>query len=653
MTGLALSSGAAGELVLTWSQPSEAPTDYRIAWTPAGEEYLSYSAENTSRRGNSYPDGNTTSLTLTGLPGGVNYKVIMRARYEDSSGPWTDEVTQSIQSSPPAAPTGLNTAEVSDSSITLSWTAPSGDVTGYRLMRGLTATKQDVLVNNTGSASTEYVDSDVQAGTEYHYSVRAINDAGVGPPSNTMAVTTSDTQTTGVRAPGSVSLPSDDPHLGIPFTASINDADTPITNERWQWSNSDGGTYQDTFDNITGANSATYTPVEADIGKFLKASVVYNDSLGQDQGANRITSNTVQGNVGTVTFTPTQPDLGIPITASVTDADTPVTAEMWQWAKSDTASGTFTDITGATNATYRPAEADLEKFLRASVTYTDSQAPGKTSSAVASSAVQVRDTILVDNVSVVEIAHGNPGLSQGFTTGGHPEGYKISSVTISTTSSQSSLVVKIFSSTSNANHPDSAAASELYELTYRSKSGSYHQTWDLPTGTRLDPNTVYHVVLLPANGRSRIICLGPSSAASSGATDWSLISTIRSTSATGGHQPTIISGTCSLRIRGEAAKDGPHITDLSYSTEPTQTRTYDTGDTIKVAATFSEAVTVSTTNPPTLPLKIGSNTRSASYVSGDSTTTKLVFSYAVVAGDQDNDGITIDQNTLTGGITRH
>ena len=559
VTDLALSSDTAGELAITWSQPTDQPTDYRISWTPTDESYPSYSAENNSRRGNSYPDGNTTSLTLTGLPGSVNYKVIMRARYEDGSGPWSDEVTQRILNSPPAAPTGLNATEVSDSSITLSWTAPSSaGITGYRVLRGLTAAKQDVLENDTGSTETEYLDSDVQAGTEYHYSVRAINDAGVSPSSNSIAVTAGDDQTIVVR----------------------------------------------------------------------------------------------QGNVGTVTFSPTQPDLGIPITASVTDADTPVTEETWQWSKSDTATGTFADITDATSATYRPAEADLEKFLKASVTYTDSQAAGNTSSAVASTAVQVRDTILVDNVSDVEIAHGNPGLSQGLTTGGHPEGYKISGVTISTTSSQSSLVVKIFSSTSNANHPDSAAASELYKLTYRSKRGSYSQTWDLPTGTRLDPNTAYHVVLLPANGRSGITCLGPASATSSGATDWSLISTIRSTTATGGHQPTIISGTCSLRIRGEAAKDGPHITDLSYSTEPTQTRTYDTGDTIKVAATFSEAVTVSTTNPPTLPLKIGSETRSATYVSSESTTTKLVFSYAVVAGDQDNDGITIEQNSLTGGITR-
>ena len=119
-------------------------------------------------------------MTLTGLPGGVNYKLIMRARYEDSSGPWSDVATQRILNSPPAAPTGLNAVEVSDSSITLSWTAPSGDVTGYRLMRGLTATKQDVLENNTGSTETEYVDSDVEAGTRYHYSVRAINDGRRG-----------------------------------------------------------------------------------------------------------------------------------------------------------------------------------------------------------------------------------------------------------------------------------------------------------------------------------------------------------------------------------------------------------------------------------------------------------------------------------------
>ena len=567
VNGLALSSDTAGELLIEWNTPSDEPNDYRVTWAPANENYLSYSKENTSRRGNSYPDGSTTSLTLTSLPGGVTYKAMMRARYHDeqtnehSSGPWTDEVTQRVKNNPPAAPTGLTTSEVSDSSVTLSWTAPSNSgITGYRVMRGLNPAKQDVLVNNTGSTSTEYVDSDVEASTEYHYSVRAINDAGVGPPSSTMAMTTGDDQTIAVR----------------------------------------------------------------------------------------------QDNVGTVTFTPTESDLGIPITASVTDADTPVTEETWQWSKSDTATGTFTDITGAASATYRPAEADLEKFLKARVTYIDSLATGNTSSAVASAAVQVVDRILVANISTGStlVTANRPGLSQGFTTGGHPNGYKMSSMTITAKTNPEDMVVKVFSSRPTS-EGHAVPSTERYTLTYRSSSGR-HRTYDVPTGVRLDPNTDYHITLQHlTNGEAICQTLTTDSEDDTSAQDWDIDFRVVPLTAnhliTGNFYP---GASCKMRLRGEAAKDGPHITDLSYSTEPTQTRTYDTGDIIKVAATFSEAVTVSTTNPPTLPLKIGSNTRTATYLAADSTTTKLVFSYAVVAGDQDNDGITIDQNTLTGGITR-
>ena len=561
VNGLALSSHAVGELGLTWHQPSDQPNDYRISWAPTDEDYLSYSAENTSRRGNSYPDGNTTSLTLTGLPGGVNYKVIMRARYEDSSGPWSDEATQRIHNSPPAAPTGLNAAEVSDSSITLSWTAPSSAaITSYRVLRGLTAAKQDVLENDTGNTETRYVDSDVQAGTEYHYSVRAINDAGVSPSSNSIAVTAGDDQTIVVR----------------------------------------------------------------------------------------------QGNVGTVTFSPTQPDLGIPITASVTDADTPVTEETWQWSKSDTATGNFTNITDATNATYRPAEGDLEKFLKASVSYTDSQAAGNTSSAV-TDAVQVVDRILVSNLGLplTHETYGSPGITQAFRPGGHPNGYKLSHIIVETRTTVGNLVVKIFTSTTPAREFDKSADEELYPLTHRSGTANW-KTYDFPAGARMDPNKTYHLALLPQSGAATT-CLTTSDTTeeSPSAQDWTIIHQVLRTNAAGQSTATAFeNSSCKFRLFGHAAKDEPHITDLSYSTEPTQTRTYDTGDTIKVAATFSEAVTVSTTNPPTLPLKIGSETRTATYVSSESTTTNLVFSYTVLAADQDNDGITIEQNALTGGITR-
>ena len=195
VTGLALSSETAGELVITWNTPTDEPTDYRLSWAPADEEYLPFSEENTSRRGNSYPGGDTTTLTLTGLPEGLSYKVIIRARYEDASGPWTVEVTQPIKATepaptPPAAPTGLRTL-ATDAEVTLVWDDPGDDsITGYQVWRGLEASSLQILAADTGSASNSYLDDTVEAETTYHYAISAINPDGTSQQSDTISATT-------------------------------------------------------------------------------------------------------------------------------------------------------------------------------------------------------------------------------------------------------------------------------------------------------------------------------------------------------------------------------------------------------------------------------------------------------------------------------
>ena len=71
-------------------------------------------------------------------------------------------------------------------------------------------------------------------------------------------------------------------------------------------------------------------------------------------------------------------------------------------------------------------------------------------------------------------------------------------------------------------------------------------------------------------------------------------------------------------------------------------------DDIEVTVTFSEAVTVDTASgTPQIPLVVGANTRQAVYTSG-STTAALVFTYTVVAGETDADGVSIVENTLSG-----
>ena len=453
VTGVAVSSDTAGQLAIAWTQPTDEPTDYRISWTPAGEEYPSHSEENTSRRGNSYPAGGATSLTLTGLPGGVSYKVIMRARYhneqtgEHSSGPWTDEVTQRVRNNPPAAPTGLNAAEVSDSSVTLSWTAPnSSGITGYRVLRGLTAAKRDVLVNDTGSTGTEYVDRNVEVGTGYHYSVRAINDGGVGPASNTIAVTAG-RQAVGPRQnPTAPAFPDMDGTSGAdPVTLTIAENVAPGTAVGTvSASDADGdtltysasGTDAGVFSLDTGTGAITVKTGETvDYEDRASYSITVSVTDGKDGSGTAegtpITDDSVAVTInvtnvdeaGTVTLSVEQPELAIPLRAELADPDGGESGVTWQWAHGAAATGPFTDISGATNARHTPTSADVGKHLRATASYTDTEGSGKSADAVSANAVNVVGRKLVNNFGQGSDS-GFGGLDPVHRRGSSPEGIR-------------------------------------------------------------------------------------------------------------------------------------------------------------------------------------------------------------------------------------
>ena len=71
------------------------------------------------------------------------------------------------------------------------------------------------------------------------------------------------------------------------------------------------------------------------------------------------------------------------------------------------------------------------------------------------------------------------------------------------------------------------------------------------------------------------------------------------------------------------------------------------GDTVDVAVTFSEAVTI--TGSPTVTLNVGGVNRTATFVGSinGTTSSKKFFRYTVAAGDTDANGISIDANALT------
>ena len=215
MTGVTLTSGSPGTLTVSWETPSPAPTDYRLRWAPADSDYLSWKDDNETDRGNAYPAGDATSLTLSGLSEGTEFKVQVRARYHKGehknspwSGPWV-EVQARVMSQPskgssaagtrnsvtpnssaPATPNLLGAAVTPEGHVMLVWVNPSdASITGYQVLRGPDAASLVVIEEDTGSSGTSYTDETPPAGQTHTYAVKARNATGLSPLSNTVTAT--------------------------------------------------------------------------------------------------------------------------------------------------------------------------------------------------------------------------------------------------------------------------------------------------------------------------------------------------------------------------------------------------------------------------------------------------------------------------------
>ena len=91
----------------------------------------------------------------------------------------------------------------------------------------------------------------------------------------------------------------------------------------------------------------------------------------------------------------------------------------------------------------------------------------------------------------------------------------------------------------------------------------------------------------------------------------------------------------------------PTVTSVAItSATGIQSSTLRAGAVVSVTVTMSEAVTVSAVNgKPQLTLNIGGTLVQANYASG--TGTSLVFTYTILAGQHDTNGISIEANSLT------
>ncbi len=97
---------------------------------------------------------------------------------------------------------------------------------------------------------------------------------------------------TNAEEAGTVTLSSDMLIVGEAVTATVTDPDVVTTGtEMWQWATADDAGFTMNVEDISGATMASYTPVEADDGKYLRATASYTDG----EGPNKTASGLVAG----------------------------------------------------------------------------------------------------------------------------------------------------------------------------------------------------------------------------------------------------------------------------------------------------------------------------------------------------------------------
>ena len=166
-----------------------------------GLDNVAYSYQwirNDGTSGTDVTDATDSSHTLVDADEGQTIKV--RVSFTDDAGneetltsTATAEVAAGAPTDPPGAPRNLTGAANPDGTVTLSWDAPDDDsVTGYQILRRRPSEGEKTLlvhVNDTGSTTTEYTDSDVTPDVRHVYRVKAVNAAGLSSWSNFVRVT--------------------------------------------------------------------------------------------------------------------------------------------------------------------------------------------------------------------------------------------------------------------------------------------------------------------------------------------------------------------------------------------------------------------------------------------------------------------------------
>ena len=259
-TGLSATVVSTSQIDLTWSQPSDTGgstiTDYTIQ----------YSTDNTTWT--TFSDGTSASLSasVTGLSSNTLYYFKVAALNAQGTGSYSSSTSKATL---PNAPTALSGTTVSNTSISLSWTAPSGTATSDYEIKYSSDNITFNTVTDGVSTSTSVTLTGLSANQMYYFKVAAINSAGTGAFSSVAQKQTAPSAPTGLSATVLTSS-----SVSLSWTAPTG-GNQAITDYKIEYSSNSGSTWTTFSDGTSTSTSATVSGLTGTTSYLFRVSA-YN-----------------------------------------------------------------------------------------------------------------------------------------------------------------------------------------------------------------------------------------------------------------------------------------------------------------------------------------------------------------------------------------
>ncbi len=336
--------------------------------------------------GSGTADGLSSTLNIT--PAMVGTPLQATAHYDDGQGPGKSArsvQTEAVIGSPDSP--GSLSATPGHKQVTLRWRTPADNgspITHYEYRRsddgGRRWQPDWTPIPSSDAQTTSYTLDDLTNGTEYTVAVRAVNAVGAGPAARTTATPVPHSLT--LDGPRAVSIDENSTEAVGTYTA-LDPEDTilgPDAGElTWLLSGQDAFAFALQGRGPTRTLHFRQAPdFEAQPTYAVEVVLTDNRSLSASVQVTVTVVNVEEP--GTIALSTTQPRVGEPITAVLTDPDGGVTSVGWRWsAGSGTAEGLASTLT--------PTPAMVGTRLQATATYEDGHGTGKSARSAQTEAV--------------------------------------------------------------------------------------------------------------------------------------------------------------------------------------------------------------------------------------------------------------------------